>query len=145
MIKVEVKIVQTACLMVRILLTGLLFVSCTKDAKSVLAKAEMATFIIYTFDEHGAPNGSGSGFFIDSDGTGITNYHVLEKSMKAILRLKDGREFEIDSVLASDRKWDVVKFSILHDTSDSFKYLKFTKKAIEQGEKVYNLGAPMGL
>ena len=143
--KVILKTKQTVCAFVCFLITGLLFVSCTKDAKSVLAKAEMATFIIYTFDEHGAPNGSGSGFFIDSDGTGITNYHVLEKSMKAILRLKDGREFEIDSVLASDRKWDVVKFSILHDSSDSFKYLKFAKKAIEQGEKVYNLGAPMGL
>lgn len=134
----------TVCTFVGFLITGLFFVSCTKDAKSVLAKSEMATFIIYTFDEHGAPNGSGSGFFIESNGTGLTNYHVLEKSMKAILRLKDGREFEIDSVLASDKKWDVVKFSILHDTSDSFEYLKFAKKAIEQGERVYNLGAPMG-
>ena len=114
MVKGMLKAKLTVGTFVGFLITGLLFMSCTKDAKSVLAKAEMATFIIYTFDEHGAPNGSGSGFFIDSDGTGITNYHVLEKSMKAILRLKDGREFEIDSVLASDRKWDVVKFSILH-------------------------------
>lgn len=119
--------------------------SCAKDTKDILKHAEMATFIIYTFDEHGAPAGSGSGFFIDQNGTGITNYHVLDKCMKAILRLKDGKEYEIDQVLASDKKWDVVKFSTLHESTEEFRYLKFSRKAIEQGEKVYNIGAPMGL
>ena len=119
--------------------------SCAKDTKDILKHAEMATFIIYTFDEHGAPAGSGSGFFFDQNGTGITNYHVLDKCMKAILRLKDGKEYEIDQVLASDKKWDVVKFSTLHESTEEFRYLKFSRKAIEQGEKVYNIGAPMGL
>ena len=41
----------------------LFILSCSPNAKSVLEKAEMATFIIYTFDEHGSPAGSGSGFF----------------------------------------------------------------------------------
>lgn len=119
--------------------------SCTKDAKSVLEKAEMATFIIYTFDEHGSPAGSGSGFFIDKDGTGITNYHVLDKSMKAVIRLKDGEEYEINKVLASDKKWDIVKFSIFKEDNENFHFLKFSKDKVEQGDKVYNLSAPMGL
>ena len=122
-----------------------LLLSCTKDARYVLEKAENATFIIYTFDEHGSPAGSGSGFFIDKYGTGITNYHVLDKSMKAIIKLKSGKEYEIDKVLASDKKWDIVKFSILNDDNDKFSYLEFSNKDVEQGEKVYNLGAPMGL
>ena len=124
-------------------LYGLL--ACTKGAKSVLEKAEMATFIIYTFDDHGSPAGSGSGFFIDKDGTGITNYHVLDKSMKAVIRLKDGKEYEIDKVLASDKKWDIAKFSIRKDGDAKFEYLSISNKPVEQGDKVYNLGAPLGL
>lgn len=119
--------------------------SCSQGAKSVLEKAEDATFIIYTFDEHGSPAGSGSGFFIDKEGVGITNYHVLDKSMKAVIKLKDGQEYEIDKVLASDKKWDIVKFSILNEDQAKFSYLEFSNKEIEQGDKVYNLGAPMGL
>ncbi len=123
----------------------LFILSCSPNAKSVLEKAEMATFIIYTFDEHGSPAGSGSGFFIDKDGTGITNYHVLDKSMKAVIRLKDGKEYEIDEVLASNKKWDIVKFSISHKDDETFSFLSFSKNQIEQGDKVYNLGAPLGL
>ena len=119
--------------------------SCIKDAKSVLEKAEMATFIIYTYDDHGSPAGSGSGFFIDKNGTGITNYHVLNKSMKAVIKLKDGRIYEIDDVLASDKKWDIVKFSITHKENEIFDYLTFGEKEINQGDEVYNLGSPMGL
>jgi len=127
------------------IIISILLFSCSKGAKSVLEKAENATFIIYTFDEHGSPAGSGSGFFIDKDGTGITNYHVLDKSMKAIIKLKDGSEYEIDKVLASDKKWDIVKFSILNEEKKKFSYLDFSSKQIEQGDKVYNLGSPMGL
>jgi len=122
-----------------------LLLSCSKGAKSVLEKAEDATFVIYTFDEHGSPAGSGSGFFIDKEGIGITNYHVLDKSMKAVIKLKNGQDYEIDKVLASDKKWDIVKFSILNEDQAKFSYLDFSSKEIEQGDKVYNLGAPMGL
>ena len=113
-----------------IALVGFL-VSCNKGAKSVLEKAEQATFIIYTFDEHGSPAGCGSGFFIDKDGIGITNYHVLDKSMKAVIRLKNGKEYEIDKVLASDKKWDIVKFSILNDKKKKFSYLEFSNMDVE--------------
>lgn len=127
-----------------VLLAIILMTSCSKGAKTVLEKAEMATFIIYTFDEFGSPAGSGSGFFIDDEGTGITNYHVLNGSLKAIIRLKDGKEYEIDKVLASDKKWDIAKFSIINKEKEHFEYLKFSNNEISQGEKVYNLGAPIG-
>ena len=54
-----------------------ILLACSSGPQTVLKKAEYATFIIYTYDEYGSPAGSGSGFFIDKDGTGITNYHVL--------------------------------------------------------------------
>lgn len=119
--------------------------SCKKDVKTIISETKEASFVIYTFDEYGSPSGSGSGFFIASDGTGITNYHVLNGAVKAIIMMSDSTEIEIDKVLASDEKWDIVKFSVKKQEKKKFKYLKFADKMPEQGDKVYNISAPMGL
>jgi serine protease Do len=119
--------------------------SCKKDVKTIISETKEASFVIYTFDEYGSPSGSGSGFFIDSDGTGITNYHVLNGAVKALIRMNDSTEVEIDKVLASDEKWDIIKFSVKNQEKKKFKYLNFADKKPEQGDKVYNISAPMGL
>src|SRR5574344_651186 len=125
-----------------IILVGL--TSCQKSLKQIIKDTEDATFIIYTYDEFGSPNGSGSGFFIDSEGTGITNYHVLEGSVKAIIKTADEQEYEIDSVVVSDKKWDIVKFRIKAN-NHKFEYIKFSEKEVVKGDIVYNIGSPMGL
>lgn len=123
----------------------ILFVSCKPSLKDIVEETEKATFIIYAYDEYGSPKGTGSGFFIDSDGTGITNYHVLDGSVKAVLKTSDEKEYEINQVLASDRKWDIIKFSVKNTDNIKFKYLDFANKEVEKGDKVYNISSPMGL
>ena len=71
------------------ILLGVLCSACSKDLKEIIADTKPATFIIYTFDEFGSPQGSGSGFFIDDSGVGITNYHVLDGAVKAVLKTDD--------------------------------------------------------
>jgi serine protease Do len=129
-----------------LILLGILisFVSCQKSLKDIIREAEEATFIIYTYDEFGSPAGSGSGFFINANGIGITNYHVLDGSVKAIIKTSNGKEYEIDSVIASDKDWDIVKFSIKAN-GNTFKPLRFSKNKIEKGDVVYNISSPMGL
>ena len=58
--------------------------SCKKDVKTIINETKEASFVIYTFDEYGSPSGSGYGFFIDSKGSGITNYYVIDGDAKAI-------------------------------------------------------------
>ena len=123
----------------------ILFISCTPSLKDIVEETEKATFIIYAYDEYGTPQGTGSGFFIDNKGTGITNYHVLDGAVKAILKTSDEKEYEINQVLASDRKWDIIKFSIKNIDNATFKYLDFADKELEKGDKVYNISSPMGL
>lgn len=125
--------------------TLMMLCSCKKDVKTIINDTKEASFVIYTFDEYGSPSGSGSGFFIDSEGTGITNYHVLNGAVKALIKMNDSTEIEIDKVLVSDEKWDIIKFSIKNTDNKKFKYLKFADKKPEQGDKVYNISAPMGL
>lgn len=120
--------------------------SCTEtDIKDIIDKSKQATFTIYTYDEYGSPSGSGSGFFISDEGIGITNYHVLEGSTKAIIRLANSEEYEIAKILASDKEWDIITFSLNTPNAKKFSYLTFANKEVEQGDKVYNISAPMGL
>lgn len=119
--------------------------SCKKDLKEIIADTKQATFTVYTFDEYGSPSGSGSGFFIDEKGTAITNFHVLDGSTKAVVKTEDGIEYEIDQVIASDEKWDIAKFTIKNDYNKNFPFLTFANKVVDQGDKVYNISAPLGL
>lgn len=130
---------------IQLIVCMILFVSCKPSLKDIVEETEKATFIIYAYDEYGSPQGTGSGFFIDSKGTGITNYHVLDGAVKAVLKTSDEKEYEINQVLASDRKWDIIKFSVKNTDNTKFKYLDFANKEVEKGDKVYNISSPMGL
>lgn len=132
------------CLFLMVCLTIVLS-SCKMTLKDIVKEAEQATFVIYTYDEYGTPKGIGSGFFIDKEGTGITNYHVLDGAVKAVLKTSDEEKYEINQVIASDRKWDIAKFTIRNDKNKTFNYLKFSNKEIEKGDQVYNISSPMGL
>lgn len=126
-----------------ILMIGLC--SCSKSIKEIITETENATFTIYTYNNFGTPKGVGSGFFIEEKGIGITNYHVLDGAIKASIKTINGKEYEIDKVLASDKNWDVLKFSIKNLDNEKFKTLNFTDNAMEKGDIVYNISSPLGL
>ena len=120
--------------------------SCSKNSqvKEIIKDTKSASFAIYMYDEFGRPKGSGSGFFIDPSGVGITNYHVLDGSVKAIIKTSDSIEYEINEVLASNKNKDLLKFNLKTDKKD-FNYLSFASNPVEQGDVVYNISAPMGM
>lgn len=122
-----------------------LTISCQRNLQEIIEDTKQATVTVYTFDEYGSPLGSGSAFFIDKDGTAITNYHVLDGATKATVKTFDGKEYEVDSVLVSNRKKDIIKFSLRNDENHKFKYLTFAEEAPQQGDKVYNISSPLGL
>lgn len=123
-----------------------LFLSgCSTSLQDIIEDTKEATVTIYTFDEYGSPSGEGSGFFINGNGTCITNYHVLDGATKAILKTSKGQEFEIDSVLISNKKKDIIKFNIKNPDKIKFAYLQFANDELKQGDKVYNVSSPVGL
>lgn len=133
-------------------ITSILFIcfifvisGCSRNLQDIIEDTKRATVTVYTFDEYGSPLGSGSAFFIDKDGTAITNYHVLDGATKATVKTFDGREYEVDSVLVSNRKKDIIKFSLRNSGNNEFKYLTFANEAPQQGDRVYNISSPLGL
>lgn len=132
---------------ISILFVCIVFVvtGCKRNLQEIIEDTKQATVTVYTFDEYGSPLGSGSAFFIDNEGTAITNYHVLDGATKATVKTFDGKEYEIDSVLVSNRKKDIVKFTLRNDNNHRFKYLAFANDSPQQGDKVYNISSPLGL
>ena len=88
-------------------------------------------------------NGLGSGFIIDSNGTILTNYHVVDGAQKISVTLSDGKNYDA-KVIGKDQKTDiaVIKIDAGHDLpavtlGDSDR--------LEVGEWVMAIGDPFGL
>ena len=130
---------------ITLILIGLFISSCKKDLSDIINESEKASFIIYTYDEYGSPSGSGSGFFIEKSGIAITNYHVLDGAVKAVIITNDSSKYEIEKIIASDSKKDLLKFKIKNIDQKTFPTLKFSKNTAQKGDKVYCISNPLGL
>jgi serine protease Do len=85
----------------------------------------------------------GSGFIIGSDGSIVTNAHVVEKAKKIIVKLPDKREFEA-KVLGKDLKTDVAVIKI--DSKESLPTAELgDSERLQVGEWVVAIGNPFGL
>ena len=125
--------------------TLVLFATCKKDIKEIINVSEKASFIIYTYDEYGCPSGSASGFFISKEGIGITNYHALDGATKAVIITLDSSKYEIDKILGSDSKKDIIKFQIKNTKQKTFSTLEFSTKDATKGDRIYCISNPLAL
>lgn len=92
-----------------------------------------------------------SGFFISADGLAVTNYHSIDKAIKATATLFNGETYDVDRVLYYDTGIDIAVIHVSR-TSESrrmtsaFNYLELTgTTGIRPGDPVYALGNPLGL
>ncbi|SRR5713226_891686 len=85
----------------------------------------------------------GSGFIIDSDGSILTNNHVVENAQKIVVKLSDEREFEA-KVVGKDSKTDIAVVKIDARGSLSVAPLGDSDR-LEVGEWVMAIGNPFGL
>jgi serine protease Do len=120
----------------------LIVTSCSKGVKEIIKDAEKASFTIYTYDEYGMPFGTGSGFFIEEEGIGLTNYHVLDEATQAIILTSDKEKYEIDSIISADPDIDIIKFKIKNPQKNKFGYLEFNNELPEKGDKVLCISSP---
>jgi hypothetical protein len=63
---------------------------------------------ITALDQAGKTVGSGSGFFLNTRGSVATNYHVLEKSSKALVENARGEEGEVMEITHADPSADLL-------------------------------------
>lgn len=81
---------------------------------------------------------SGTGFFINSK-TIVTCYHVLDNVKAIEIQTSNGKNFTIDSIIASNRSNDLIKFTVKQKNDV---WLKLSDKLPKVGENVFLIGNP---
>lgn len=125
-------------------------------AREISDKASSSVFYIEVYGSQadyadGYALGTGSGFFISSDGVAATNYHVIENSFAATATTTDGSKYNIERVLYYDIYRDIAVIKLANRTLDgryasSFPFLSMNSlSSVSNGDPVYALGSPLGL
>ena len=113
------------------------------SASEIYQKCSPAVFSIQTYDVEGLPYATGSGFFIDSSGLAVTNFHVLENALSATVTLSDGSVHEILGVAGYHPSQD---YALLRIEGDSFTSLPIgDSSSLQVGSRIYTIGSPKGM
>ena len=114
------------------------------SAEEIYAKCSPAVFYIEIYNAAGKAIASGSGFFIDSNGTAVTNYHVIDGATSAKITTSDSQQqYDVLGLYDYNKEhdWAVIKVS-----GSGFKKLNIgTSANLNGGATVYTLGSPLGL
>ncbi len=117
--------------------------SSEKTPEDIAKEYGDAVVSITASDKDGKVISEGSGFIIDADGTVVTNYHLINGTVSARVRLTNGAYFDVVGVLGAAQDWDMAVLKIearnLHTApvGDS--------DEVSVGERVVTIGNPMGL
>ena len=71
----------------------------------LVKKLQPAIVTIITYGKDNKILQQGSGFFIDSSGHLVTNYHVLDGAYHAKVQTYDGKNYPIKSVIGETKIW----------------------------------------
>jgi serine protease Do len=88
----------------------------------------------------------GTGFFINSSGIGVSNFHVFEggNQSEAVIKTIDNRQYKLKRIITSDKDLDFIVFEVENDHND-FPYLTLATEQSGVGEEVFAIGNPQGL
>jgi Trypsin-like serine proteases, typically periplasmic, contain C-terminal PDZ domain len=113
------------------------------NAEQVYAKCSSAVAYLEVYDANGKVYASGSGFFIDSDGTLVTCYHVIDGCSSAKVQTTDGKTYTVEGIYDYNKTND---WAVLKVNGSGFNYLTIgSSNEINAGGTVFAIGSPLGL
>ena len=114
------------------------------SAEQIYSTCSPAVFLLEVYDNRGKPIAFGSGFFIDSEGTAVTNYHVIEGAASATVTLSaTGEVYQVEGIYDYSTKYDI---ALLKVAGSDFSYLRTgDSEQLLGGAKIYTIGSPLGL
>lgn len=84
---------------------------------------------------------TGSGFFIDDQGTVVTSYHVIDAAESIAVEVSDGGKYQVDQIVDFDENLDIAVLKLDITGND---YLKIAEEDARTGEEVYAVGSSLG-
>lgn len=117
-------------------------------AEQIYARCIPAVFLIDIYDDYGNELWSGSGFFLDAEGTAVTNYHVVYGGTSGQITVTDAEGNETYRTVTGVYAWNEAEdWAILQTEGDApvDTWLKPGDPAtVVGGATVYALGSPLG-
>ena len=120
----------------------LLIVTCALLAQLVSAQtpkwaanAKKAVFSIVTYDKDNNIKATGNGFYIDNQGTALSDYSLFEGASRAVIINSNGNQQPVEAILGANSMYDVVKFKTPVDKKQVS--LKVATQPVKKGESVY--------
>lgn len=96
--------------MLCIIACGLATLSVSAQAPKWAEKARKGVFSVVTYDKDNQIKGTGNGFYIDANGTALSDFSLFENAQRAVIINADGKQTEVESILGANGMYDVVKF-----------------------------------
>lgn len=121
------------------------------SALEISEKVSPSVFYIEVYNSKWEILGSGSGFFVSSNGVAVTNYHVIEDTAGAQITTINGEKYNVSDIIAFDKDLDIAiirveKTSVNGKSIAAFPTLVMADSDnIKAGQTVYALGSPVGL
>lgn len=113
------------------------------DHSQIFSKVEPSVFFVAVLNENGQPIGNGTGFAISSDGIVVTNWHVVKKAARLILKTTDNRVYQNVQLIAKDERNDL---ALLKIDSEAIPALTLGDDAqLRKGQEILVLGNPKGI
>jgi serine protease Do len=102
-----------------------------------------AVFLVYTSD--GSDNYQGSGFFVNSSGLAVSNYHLFEGTLKGneLIQIDNGNQYKIARVIEKSEDYDYIIFQVKNISQNN--YFDIAGRNPEIGDEVWAIGNPRGL
>ena len=107
-------------------------------SSEVYSKTQPSVVLVYNKAIDGSII-SGTGFFIDNQGTFITNYHVVKDCERIIIKTMDGNVRDAVRFVSFNKEQDI---AIVKADIESVPVELGDSSGIQVGEKVYSLGYP---
>ena len=99
------------------------------------ANAKKAVFSIVTYDKDNNIKATGNGFYIDNQGTALSDYSLFEGASRAVIINANGKQQPVEAILGANSMYDVVKFRTPVDKKQVS--LKVASQPVKSGEAVY--------
>lgn len=94
-----------------ILIGGIGFSSLfAQDLPKWANKAKRAVFSVVTYNKDNQILNTGNGFYIDADGTAVSDYSLFKGADHAVIVTADGKELPVKYIMGANDLYDVIKF-----------------------------------